>query len=389
LVGPRVALVLSGGGARGAYAVGALAELMPALEERGERPRIVVGTSVGAFNTAFVAAAAHRPAAEALADGVRVWHELGWRDSLAPFGEFGDEPVRRRILAQILGVRRTRVHALLDPTPLEATLARIVDFEQLRRNVEDGALDAAAVTTTSALTGRTVVFHAGGRSPEHDSVRQIDYVAARLTNEHVRASGAIPGLFPAVHVSAPDVARGWYFDGGTRLNTPIKPALELGADRVVVIGLNSIAPGPQELAGPHRPDVYEASAQVMQALLTDRLVDDMRELAAENVPDGDSDRMIPYIFVAPQKRDEIGAIAARVWREHYGGARGLLRDRDLALLGRFVAGGDDPAHGELLSTLLFSPVFARELIDLGRRHARDWLAAEHEDGPWQTGPLPD
>jgi NTE family protein len=220
-------------------------------------------------------------------------------------------------------------------------------------------------------------------------VRQIDYVAARLTNEHVRASGAISGLFPAVHVSAPDVARGWYFDGGTRLNTPIKPALELGADRVVVIGLNSIAPGPQELAGPHRPDVYEASAQVMQALLTDRLVDDMRELAAENVPDGDSDRLIPYIFVAPQKRDEIGAIAARVWREHYGGARGLLRDRDLALLGRFVAGGDDPAHGELLSTLLFSPVFARELIDLGRRHARDWLAAEHEDGPWQTGPLPD
>jgi NTE family protein len=386
----RVALVLSGGGARGAYEVGVLSELLPELEQRGETPRIVVGTSVGAFNTAFLAANAHRPAADALADGVRLWHELGWGDSLEPMGVLGAEPVRRRILAQVLGVRRTRIHALLDPTPLEATLARIVDFDQVERNVEGGALDSAAVTTTSALTGRTVVFHAGGESPEHDAVRQIDYVPTPLTSEHVRASGAIPGLFPAVHVGSPARARGWYFDGGTRLNTPIKPALELGADRVVVIGLNSIAPGPEQLAGPRRPDIYEASAQVMQALLIDRLSDDMRELAAENVPDGEGDgeRLIPYIFVAPQKRDEIGAIAARVWREHYSGARGLLRGRDVALLGRLVAAGDDAVHGELLSFLFFSPEFSRELIELGRRHARDWLAAPHEDGPWQTGPLP-
>jgi NTE family protein len=126
----------------------------------------------------------------------------------------------------------------------------------------------------------------------------------------------------------------------------------------------------------------------MQALLIDRLSDDMRELAAENTPDGDGARRIPYIFVAPQKRDEIGAIAMRLWRERYSGASGLLRDRDLALLGRFVAGGDDPVHGELLSFLFFSPEFARELIALGRRHARDWLAVPHDDGPWRTGPLP-
>src|SRR5581483_1276475 len=106
----------------------------------------------------------------------------------------------------------------------EMTLERIVDFDQLARNVADGALETVAVATTSALTGRTVVFHAGGDSPEHDAVRQIDYVAARLDGSHIRASGSIPTLFPAVHVDAPERARGWYFDGGTRLNTPIKPA---------------------------------------------------------------------------------------------------------------------------------------------------------------------
>ncbi len=154
----------------------------------------------------------------------------------------------------------------------------------------------------------------------------------------------------------------------------------------MVIGLNSVKPGPEALAGPRRPDVFEGSALIMQALLIDRLVDDMRELAAENVQD--EHELIPYVFVAPRERDEIGAIAARVWNENYSGARGLLRDRDLSLLGRFVAAGDDAAHGELLSALFFSPEFARELIALGRGHARDWLATEHADGPWRTGPLP-
>jgi NTE family protein len=381
-----VALVMSGGGARGAYEVGVLSELMPELERRDERPSIVVGTSVGAFNAAFVAANAHRPAPEALEDGIRYWHELTWEDTLEPIGAAGKEPVRRRLLAQLLGVQRPRLHALLDPSPLEETLERIVDFEQIARNVAGGALASVAVAATSALSGRTVLFHAGGKSPEHDSVRQIDYVETRLDGTHVRASGAIPGLFPAVHVDAPERARGWYFDGGTRLNTPIKPALELGADRVVVIGLNSITAGPQQLAGPRRPDVFEASAQVMQAMIGDRLIEDVRELASENVEDGDDDKLIPYVFVAPKERDEIGAIAARVWRENYAGVGGLVRDRNLSLLGRFVAGGDDPAHGELLSFLFFAPEFARELIELGRRHVRDWLG-ENPD-VWRTGPLP-
>jgi NTE family protein len=382
-----VALVMSGGGARGAYEVGVLSVLMPELERRGERPSIVVGTSVGAFNAAFVAANAHRPAAEALDDGTRYWNELTWTDSLEPIGASGPEPARRRLLAQLLGVRRPRIHALLDPTPLEHTLERVADFEQIARNVADGALNTVAVAATSALTGNTVVFHAGGESPEHDPVRQIDYVATRLDGTHVRASGAIPGLFPAVHVDAPERARGWYFDGGTRLNTPIKPALELGADRVIVIGLNSVAPArEQRLAGPHRPDVFEAAAQVMQGTIIDRLVEDMRELAAENVEDGDDHKVVPYVFVAPKELNEIGAIATRVWRDRYAGVSGLIRDRNLALLGRFVAGGDDPVHGELLSFLFFSPEFARELIELGQRHARGWLE-EHPD-VWRTGPLP-
>jgi NTE family protein len=386
--GDKVALVLSGGGARGAYEAGALSVLLPELEARGERPTIFVGTSVGAYNATFAAAHAHRPLDEALEEAVEMWRTLHWRDVLAPLVSPRGLIRSLRYLGRLLWVKRPRIDSLLYTDPLPATLARIVSFEQLRRNVEDGTVAAAAVSTTSAHTSRTVVFHAGGPTPERDPIRGIDYVDTPLTEQHVQASGAIPGLFPAVHVPSPERARGWYFDGGTRLNTPIKPALELGADRVVVIGLASIQPGPGELASDDRPDVFEGAAQLLQALLIDRLEQDVRELAEENLP-GHEGRKIPYIFVSPRERLGVGRIASRIWRERYAGLRGFVRDPDLSTLGRFTAAGNGPVHGELLSFLFFAPEFARELIAMGRADARHWLAQEHgNDGPWRTGPPP-
>jgi NTE family protein len=383
-----VALVLSGGGARGAYEMGALSVLLPELERRGERPSVIVGTSVGAFNAAFLAARAQVPAEQLLAEAQPLWATLRHRDVLAPIVSAASLRRSLAYLRQLLGLAGPRLDALLDPEPLPETLARIVPFADIRDNVAAGRV-TVAVTATSAYSGRTVVFHAGGGSPEADPVRQIVYVEAELGPDHVRASGAIPMIFPPVHVGGPPSARGWYFDGGTRLNTPIKPALALGADRVVVIGLNSIAPPPDDrLADERKPNLFEGAAQVVQALLSDRLVEDVRDLAEQNLPGGD-ERRIPYIFVGPRGRESIGEIATEVYRAHYAGLRGLLRDRDLALLGRLVAGGDGALNGELLSALFFSPELLRELIDLGRADALAWLSEEHEEGLWQVGPLPE
>jgi NTE family protein len=383
-----VALVLSGGGARGAYEMGALSVLLPELERRGERPTVLVGTSVGAFNCAYLAARAHVPAQRLVDEALPLWSSFRHRDVLAPIAS--GSALRRTGLyvRQLLGLGGPRIDTLLDPEPLPRTLARIVSFEEIADNVAAGRV-TVAVTATSAYSGRTVVFHAGGGSPQADPVRQIDYVASELHADHVRASGAIPVIFPPVHVQAPERARGWYYDGGTRLNTPIKPALALGAERVVVIGLNSIAPAPGDrLAAELRPNLFEGAAQIVQALLIDRLVEDVRELAEENLP-GHHERRIPYMFVGPRGRESIGEIATEVYRARYAGLRGLLRDRDLALLGRFVAGGDSALNGELLSALFFAPEMLRKLVELGRADAQAWLAEEHEEGLWQVGPLPE
>lgn len=402
----RVGLVLAGGGARGAYEIGALSALLPALEARGERPRVIVGTSVGALNAAFLAGTAERPVEEVLSRGLAVWEGIRFEQVLEHLGSPGALRRLVRYVGQFLGVPGARLEALLDPAPLRGTLAELVPFDAIERNVMTGALHAAGVVATSALTSRSVVFHRGGAPPARDDRRGIDYVEALLEEQHVRASAAIPGAFPAVHVDAPDLARGWYVDGGTRLNTPIKPALELGAERIVVIALNALgAPpagaddpgggGQPPLAGEDRPDALEGAAQLVQAVLVDPLAHDVATLATVNALVGEAPgdlvagkRQVPYVFVAPRERDAIGRIAQRVFERHYAHLLDAWHARDLAFLGRTVAGAADPAHGELLSYLFFAPEFARELIALGRADAERWLAEDHEDGPWQVGPLP-
>jgi NTE family protein len=392
----RVGLVLSGGGARGAYEVGALSVLLPALEEAGQRPRVVVGTSVGALNAAFLAANADIPPDALVARAGDIYTSMRWREVLAaPWSPVEASNAVLYLLGALGGMRGARVPALLDPAPLTRTLARVIgDFGAIARNVAAGLLDSAAVVATSSSTSRSVVFHTGGKPvAQRDDRRGIDYVAADLNAQHVRASAAIPALFPAVHIDA-DPGRGWYVDGGTRLNTPIKPALWLGARRIVAIGLNSLPPAGGAIAGEARPDVFAGAGQLFAALLAAPLAHDIETLATLNDLIGTraatrfGRRRVPYVFVAPQHPDSIGALAAEVFRRRYRRGLGLARGAspELAVLGRLVEGDFDAAHGELLSYLFFDGDFCRELIALGRADAQRWLDAPHDDGIWQLGP---
>jgi len=387
----QIGLILAGGGVRGAYEVGALSVLAPALEARGERPRVIVGTSVGALNCAYLAANAHRPLREAVEGVVELWRRMEYGDVLEPLLSVGELGRLVRYLADVVGLPAPNVPSVLDAAPLAATLERLISFQQLADNVASGALRSAAVVATSYASSRSVVFHDGRPTPRPDAARAIDYVRTTLSAAHVRASAAIPALFGAVEIAEPPAAAGWYSDGGTRLNAPLKPALALGAKRVVVIALNSSRTPADVVAG--RPDVLDGVAQLLQTVLADQLAEDVATLAQINETlasgvTGAARRRIPYILVVPEDRFAIGRLAMRVYERRYAGVRGLLRNPDVALLGRIVEGSRNPIHGELLSYLFFAREFIDELIELGRRDAERWLAAPHEDGPWQHGPMP-
>lgn len=389
-----VALVLAGGGARGAYEAGVLSVLLPVLEERGERPRILVGTSAGAVNVSFLAANAHLATRELIGEALASWEAMRWGDVARRLVSTASLRRAGAYAGEVLGLSGLRIWSLLDPAPLRVTLRERVDFDQIEANVHRGLIAAAGVVATSASSGRSVVFHSGLASPPPDDRRGLDYVAARLGEEHVLASAAIPGIFPAVHVARPPRAHGWYFDGGTRLNTPIKPALALGAARVVVVAVTSAAPGASDLAGERRPDALEGAAQILIGLLDDQLAADVQTLAGINelvtgadAPARPTKRPVPYVLVAPTERDPIAQRALQVVREHYSGALQPIVS-DVALLARLTAADADEHHAALLSFLLFAPEFARALIELGEQDARRWLEQPHDlDEVWQVGPL--
>ena len=405
--GCNAGLVLGGGGARGAYASGALSVLLPELKDQIS---VIVGTSAGALISAYLAANWHRSVEEMIEDGLRFWRELRFGDVLAPLMAPGGAARFVRYVGDFLPVRTLNAPSILHPRPLVQTLARLVDFDWLGENTRDERL-ALGVVATPAYSNRSVVFHQGG-SPRHDEdpLRGIEYVATRLCAEHLLASSAIPALFPAVRVTTPERSAGWYFDGAPRLNTPIKPALWLGAKRVIVIALNSVAPS-RTPPPDQQPDFYVGAAHLLHAALGDPLAQDIRTLANTNalITDrtngrsgaglaarqashahrglDDSIQPVPYIFIAPEDPSAIGEIARRVYRKHYG-RPWRTGARDLWLLGKILDGGADATHGELLSYVFFTGEFAEELIRLGQADAQRWLD-EHPADLWQLNPLPD
>jgi NTE family protein len=397
--------VLSGGGARGAYEAGAISVIAPALEARGERPTLMLGTSVGAINAAYMGASLHLGAEEQAAGLLDRWRQVTKGAVIRPILSHQLPLTALRYMGGLLSLPGVRVPSLLDPSPLARSLENWMNWDDLHRNVADGLVGAVAIVATAARTGRTVVFvEAGSQVALHNS-HVVEYVPTALAGEHIRASAAIPVLFPPVRVQTPVEARGWYVDGGTRLNTPIKPALDLGAERLLVIGTEAIAEPAYE-PGRHDcdpPDFADGALHALQGTLVDPLGEDMRLLGNINEFYANSQdtpaatryraargkppyRRVPYIFIAPSRRGIIGETASELFRARYGGRKGL-RSPDFPLLNRLL-GGDSPAHGELLSYLFFDRDFIDALIDLGRADATRWLNAPRgSEEPWQTKPL--
>jgi NTE family protein len=262
----------------------------------------------------------------------------------------------------------------------------------LSRNVERGVVDSVCVVATSLSSGGPVAFVSCRDAAPGHLDEGLRYVKTRLRGEHVRASAAIPLLFPAVEITTPRAARGHYVDGGTRLNSPIKPALHLGAERVIVVGLEPFAAAAPRATAPHEPGIADVAAYVIDGLLVDQIGNDLRRLAAINsffaedaATVGTSRaarayrlarghrpyRPISYALVSPRRRGEIGRLADAVFERRFGGLRGL-RDPDYALMSRAL-GGRSRSRGELLSFLMFDREFAEALIEMAQRDAERWL----------------
>lgn len=381
----RLAMILSGGGARGAYEVGVLSYVYDDLARlRGSPPRVDIlsGTSVGAISGSFLAAHIADPVL-----GVRRLVEL-WREiELTKVLGFG--------LRQIAALPRVAFGGgasgagLFDVRPMAALVQREISWRAVTRCLRRRQLRALSISTTEVTTGRTVVFmqtSPGVAVPDQAPPRTL-FRADRIGPHHALASAAIPVLFPPVRID-----QELYLDGGLRQNTPIAPALRLGATHVFVVGSSREVTGLErsETGAPRMdrsPGLPFLLGKVLNAFLLDHVDTDLQLLARINDVLGDGEKAfgadfasamsaqaaqrgaLPYRAVravAIRPSEDIGKLAsAFVRRGRFKGGNPILTRRVLDLLDLGVG-----AESDLASYLLFDGEFASQLIELGRADAR-------------------
>ncbi|HSV36208.1 MAG TPA: patatin-like phospholipase family protein [Ramlibacter sp.] len=369
---PVTALVLMGGGARTAYQVGVLQALASMLKLQAGRPatfpfQVLVGTSAGALNVAFLAGTATQglPAFEQLA---QFWGRLRSADVYEL-----DAPrwVRlSRLTAAFSLWRNARARgAILDTMPLVDTLHRAVSLPGIEASLQAKAIDAVAVTASSYTSGVHWTFCHTARDRSHEGWnrpgRRSEFQP--LTIEHLMASSAIPFLFPATPLWV-DGRREFFGDGSMRQVSPLSPAMHLGAHRILVVGVGQ----PQrsgfagEAAAPSRePSLGGIAGHAMASVFHDTLQADVEQAqrvtkTLQQLP-REVAGVLPYrsVEILPiQPTQSLDALAQSFAHELPGSVR-----RALSGLGALKGGG------ALASYLLFEPGFVQALIALGAHDA--------------------
>ncbi|MBS0375501.1 MAG: patatin-like phospholipase family protein [Proteobacteria bacterium] len=358
----RLALVLSGGGARGAYQVGvlkAIAELLP--RDCAAPFRIICGTSAGAITAAVVASHASQFRA-----GV-VNLERVWRNFHVDQVFRADTRSMLRSGSQWLAALLTggwlipAPRSVFDNRPLRELLERHVNFARIRQAIDHGSLEALAINAAAYRRALSVAFYESAHesAPWLTAWRRGE--PADLSLDHLMASSAVPFLFPPVRMGTE-----YYGDGAMRQSAPLSPAIRLGADRLLVIGVRPpLGASHDALEIVNRgPSFGQVFGFMLDTLFMDGLHADLercerdnRLIAAAGGRDCEGLRPIETLLLAP--REDFGAIALRHAGELPRPLRVLLRT-----LGAWNAAG-----GALLSYLLFEGAYTRELIAIGHADA--------------------
>ena len=360
---PRIGLVLPGGGARAAYQVGVLRALADLLPARSANPfPVISGTSAGAINATELAIHAERFRI-ATVNLERVWRNF---------------TVNQVFRADVLSMIRGSTHwflamlsggwllpppkSLFDNHPLRELLHANFDFDGISRSIQAGHLHALAIAAAGYSSSRSVSFFEG-RPEKHSWYRvRRGGEATKITIDHLMASVAVPFLFPPVMMGTE-----YFGDGSMRQATPFSAAIQLGADRLLVIGTRNDA-RVERRKTPRSPSFGQIFGYMLDALFSDGLYSDLERLNQIN----DLLRQIGPIKTAHSVLKPVDLLVilpsrdlSEIAREHVNSLPRTLRVL-LRTMGAMNTGG-----GELMSYLMFEGSFTRDLISLGYKDAMD------------------
>jgi NTE family protein len=329
----------------------------------------LVGASAGSITNAFLAAGAN-DFAGAVQRLVDFWSQI------EPHNVFRtDVPTLTRgairwatdlSLGGWIGSGRGK--SLLMTDPLRAVLCDRLDMTAIRENIERGRLRAFALTATNYRTNLAVTFFDGAADIEPWARSTRIGVRQHLTIDHVMASSSIPIFFPAIQIGGK-----YYADGCVRLMTPLSPAVHLGAERILAIGVRREEPPDARAASPERgeerdqepyPTVAETAGMLLNALFLEALESDIERFERINhtmslVPapalKNERSPLRPIALLVLQPSRDLGRLA-----------EGAIERLPPVVRHLFRGLGVTPSSGaDLLSYLAFDREYTSPLLALG------------------------
>jgi NTE family protein len=371
---------MTGGGARGAYQAGVLKRIGEIAQANGGRNPfpIIGGSSAGAINGSALAAGCHDfPGCTQLL--ARLWSDLRPADVFRcdMFGQVSNSLtwIVDLSLGGILGGGNARF--LLDAGPLRRFLSRHLDCERIQSNIDAGNLYAITISATNYNSGKSYLFIQGREGhPTWDRSRRVT-LKTHITVDHVCASAAIPLVFQPVRLDT-ELGTAYFGDGCIRLQQPLSPVIRLGAEKIVAISVRGHHAEEREGGSQRDPSLAEVIGVLFDVMFLDHLSTDLEHLERLNqllssgqIDPGTGDgcermRPLKYLVIAPSVR--LSEVAAR-------------HESDMPYQIRYFVnslGRDAASVADVMSYLLFTSRYTRELIEIGYNDA-DKRAGEIEE----------